>query len=125
MTLDSGTAFLNWLDQIERKHGWTDYRFAKQAGISSSVLSRARSGIPPKWDACAALADAAGIARAEVFRAAGLMKPDPKLSPIKELLLEWADKLTDDDAAELAALAEMKARRREEKKRNALGTTKP
>lgn len=116
-----GDRFLKWLNATEDKLGWTDYRFAKEAGISSSVLSRARSNIPPKWDACAALADAAGVPREQVFRAAGLMKPDPKLSPLKEMLIEWLDQLPEEDAEELVAMAEAKLRRRAEK---AKGTDK-
>ena len=114
--------FLKWIDKIEKDNNWTDNQFALSAGLSHTVLSKARSqGMVPKWDACAALADAASMPREQVFRAAGLMKPNPSLSPIKEELLHWVDQMNDEDAADIVAMAEAKVRR---KASGARGTVK-
>jgi hypothetical protein len=88
--------FLTWVKEIENKKNWTDNQWATAAGLSHSIFSKARSGILPRWDACAALADAADVPRDHAFRAAGLMKPDPTLSSAKELLIHWAKEMDDD-----------------------------
>jgi hypothetical protein len=104
--------FLTWVKEIENKKNWTDNQWATAAGLSHSIFSKARSGILPRWDACAALADAADVPRDHAFRAAGLMKPDPTLSSAKELLIHWAKEMDDDTASDLAAMAEAAVRRK-------------
>ncbi len=66
--------FVNWLDVQLAKRGWTDYRLAKNAGISPAILYRARSGRRlPGYRACTAIAVALGISIEEVCCAAGLL----------------------------------------------------
>lgn len=68
--------FITWLDQqLERKE-WTDYRLGIKTGLSSSVFSKARQGILPKWDALVRIADALDVSPITAFRKAGLLPPE-------------------------------------------------
>lgn len=104
--------FLDWVKEIETGKNWTDNQWATTAGLSHSVFSKARAGILPRWDACVAMADAAGLPREQAFRAAGLMKPNPKLSPVKETLLHWVTQMDDTDVEDLNVMAEAKVKRK-------------
>ncbi len=48
MSLQKQDEFIKWLDDLEEKKGWTDYRLSVETGLSSSVFSKARQGILPK-----------------------------------------------------------------------------
>ena len=63
------------IDQYQARTGHTDYRLAKIAGISPSVISRIRSGRPPGWVVCNALATAMDRPHELLFRSAGLLPP--------------------------------------------------
>ena len=65
--------FITWLDQELGRRGWSDNQLAKRAGISHSVISKARSGSLPKWEACEAIAGALRMPPETVFRAASLL----------------------------------------------------
>jgi len=69
--------FADWLDEQLQPRKWSDYRLAKEAGVSHSVISKARAGIPPRWDACYKIATALNVLPESVFRAAGLLPPSP------------------------------------------------
>lgn len=108
-------SFVQFLNHELRQKGWSDYKLAKQAGISPSVISRARTGTLPKLDACGKIAQALELPIEIVLRAAGLL---PQLDkPTRELL--WINLvypgLSDDDRLDIRALIESKIRRRKEK----------
>jgi len=69
-------SFIKWLDEQENLKGWTDNKLAVRAGISPSVLTRARQGSMPKWEACVAIASALNISPVIVFHKAGLISDD-------------------------------------------------
>jgi hypothetical protein len=77
MSQQTKDAFIEWIDSVEDELGWTDNKWATTAGLSASVLSKARQGITPKWDACLALANAANRSPITAFRKAGLLPPGP------------------------------------------------
>jgi transcriptional regulator with XRE-family HTH domain len=54
-------SFIEWLDRELAERGWNDHQLAYHAGISHSVISKARRGTAPRWDACAAIAGALNI----------------------------------------------------------------
>jgi transcriptional regulator with XRE-family HTH domain len=112
--------FIQWLDAEENARGWTDYRLAKEAKLSFSILSRARnSGVLPKWDACVAIAEAFKISPITVFRAAGLLPPAPKDEEDEARLDDWIHLLKDidpEDERELRQIAEVKIKRRSNEK---------
>lgn len=86
MTQERTAAFIQWLDNQLAENHLTDHQLAKKAGISHSVISKARNGTLPKWEACVAIARALEVDPIEVFRAAGLVQPPPDLDPDFERL---------------------------------------
>ena len=116
MSRQANFDFIQWVDAIEEELGWTDNKWATKAGISASVLSRARQGITPKWEACMALAEAANRSPITAFRKAGLLPP----GPTNEIRLkDWEyliSQLSPDDEAELRQIAEMKINKRQKDK---------
>lgn len=77
MGKDEANPFINWLNQELVLRGWSYNRLAQQAGISMSVLSKARNGRLPKWRACEAIAAALQMPPELVFRKAGLLAANP------------------------------------------------
>ena len=77
MTQERKHPFIVWVDEIESALTWTDNKWTTNAGISASVLTRARQGVLPKWEACLALANAANKSPITAFRKAGLLPPGP------------------------------------------------
>ena len=72
------------INAYQARTGHTDYRLAKIAGISPSVISRLRAGGRPGWEVCYALAGAMGLPPEQLFRAAGLLPSRPEI-PAAEL----------------------------------------
>jgi transcriptional regulator with XRE-family HTH domain len=100
--------FVIWLDQELLQHGWSDHQLARRAGLSHSVISKARSGASPKWEACEALARALDLPPEIVFRKAGLLSP---LSGEPADLEEWRHLLAllpERDRYELLQIARLK-----------------
>ena len=102
-----GAIFIAWLDGEQARRGWNDFQVARRAGLSHSVISKARRGVLPRWQACEALAAAFGLPAELVFRQAGL------LPPLEEPpgLAEWRYLLTalpEHDRIELLQIARLK-----------------
>ncbi len=74
--------FNRWLNGELSARGWSDYYLAKKSGLTPSVISRARAGTLPKWDACVKIARGLDLPAEIVFRAAGLLPEDPDDDPI-------------------------------------------
>ncbi len=111
--------FIAWLDQKLREHYWTDSQLAQAAGISQSVISRARSGTRPGIEACIAIANAVGSHPIEVIVRAGLVPPPADWTPDRE---EWNaifETLGDDDRENLLDLARIMRTRRKREERGA------
>ena len=77
MTQESITKFIQWLDDQQAKNHLSDHKLTQKAGISHTVISKARNGKLPKWEACSALAIALNVSPVEVFMAAGLLPDQP------------------------------------------------
>src|SRR3954470_19401011 len=77
--------FSVWLDQELSSRSWTRADLAQKAQISQSTLSliynESRKAGP---DVCRSIAEALKIPPEEVFRAAGLLPPNPKTDVISE-----------------------------------------
>jgi transcriptional regulator with XRE-family HTH domain len=108
MARQETSKFIHWLNRELSSRGWSDNQLARQAGISHSVISRARSGHLPKWEACEALAVALGLPAELVFRKAGLLPletgDDLHLDEWKYVLA----RLTEKDRCELLRIARIK-----------------
>lgn len=73
MSLKTKDTFIEWLDELEEANKWTDYRLSVETGLSSSVFSKARQGVLPKWDALVRIATAFKVSPITAFRKAGLL----------------------------------------------------
>ena len=88
-TVSVGTVYLperielfnRWLTGELKRRGWSDYHLAKKSGLTPSVISRARAGTLPKWDACVKIASGLSLPAEFVFRAAGLLPENPGEDP--------------------------------------------
>jgi hypothetical protein len=111
--------FIVWLDQILQERGWTDYRLSIEAGISHSVISRARAGQAIGFDASTAIANALNLHPYIVLAKVGLVPPLPDMrGPKQEEMNHVFASLDTDDQDEVLQLARMKLER---KKRGARG----
>jgi len=123
MSLQTKDTFIIWLDEMENRMGWTDYRLSAETGLSSSVFSKARQGILPKWDALVRIADAFNISPITAFRKAGLLPPGPADQINFEDWQYLLAKMTPEERDELLQIGTMKIERRQ--KQEALKTLKP
>ncbi len=78
MTQESATKFIQWLDYQLAENHLNSYKLSEKAGIAHTVISKARNGKLPKWEACNALATALNVSPVEVFIAAGLLPDQPE-----------------------------------------------
>lgn len=109
---NKANAFIEWLDILEAAKGYSDYEVAKKGGFSHSVLSRARSGIPPKWDVCVSIAVVFSVSPITAFRKAGLL-PNGNEDQIK--FDDWQyllNQLSPEEESEVREIVERKIDRR-------------
>jgi transcriptional regulator with XRE-family HTH domain len=107
--------FISWLDALEDAKGWTDYRLAQETKLSSSVFSKARQGILPKWDALVRIAEAFDVSPITAFRKAGLLPPggdDVSFTDWQHLIAQ----MDPEDEAELKQIAKLKIERKKKEK---------
>ena len=105
--------FIRFLDKELAARGWTDYQLAKRAGISPSVISRARTGTLPKWEASERIAHAFQIPVETVFRMAALLPPLSIDSEKMGLLSYYFAKLDEEEQEEVLDFVQAKLRRKE------------
>ena len=79
--------FNRWLNGELAKRGWSEYQLAKVSGVTPAVISRARSGTLPRWEACVKLAKGLDYPAEVVFREAGLLPDDPASDPQLEKII--------------------------------------
>ncbi len=103
--------FIEWLDEQENKFSYSDYEVAKKGDFSHSVLSRARSGIPPKWDVCSKIAKVFNVSPITVIRKAGLL-PEGGDQVSFEDWQHLITQLSPDEQEEMRSIIEMKINRR-------------
>ena len=108
MSKSGNSQFIRWLDEELAQRQWNDNQLARHAGISHSVISRARSGSPPKWEACEALASALQIPPEVVFRKAGLLPPENDADLGLEEWRHILSQLPEIDRYELLRIARLK-----------------
>lgn len=84
------------LIQLQKQRGWTDYKIAKEAGLSSNTVSNIyRRNNVPSLPTLEALCKAFGITMAQFFAEDDLVELTPE---IRELVDKWTA-LTDDQKA--------------------------
>jgi hypothetical protein len=70
-------SFFKWLDDALKEKGWSDYRLEKKANLSGAFMPNLRKGAKIGYEACAKIADALGVQRAEMYILAGLDSAPP------------------------------------------------
>lgn len=89
---------LKRLEELQKQYGWSDYRIAKEAGLSPNTVSNIyRRGNTPSIPTLEALCKAFGITMAQFFADNDMVEVTPE---IKELIEKWAA-LTDAQKAAL------------------------
>ena len=84
------------LIQLQQQRGWTDYKIAKEAGLSSNTVSNIyRRNNVPSIPTLEALCKAFGITMAQFFAEDDLVELTPD---VRELVEKWAA-LTEDQKA--------------------------
>ena len=86
------------LRELQQRYGWSDYRIAKEAGLSPNTVSNIyRRGNTPSRVTLEALCKAFGITMAQFFAENELVELTPEL---RELFDRWTA-LTDEQKAAL------------------------
>ena len=86
------------LRELQQRYGWSDYRIAKEAGLSPNTVSNIyRRGNTPSMATLEALCKAFGITMAQFFAENELVELTPEL---RELFDRWTA-LTDEQKAAL------------------------
>ena len=86
------------LRELQQRYGWSDYRIAKEAGLSPNTVSNIyRRGNTPSMVTLEALCKAFGITMAQFFAENELVELTPEL---RELFDRWTA-LTDEQKAAL------------------------
>lgn len=118
MSLQRTEAFIKWLDELEEKKGWTDYRLSVETGLSSSVFSKARQGILPKWEALVRIAAAFNVSPVVAFRKADLLPEGGDNASFED----WQfllNQLPPEEQEEVRKIVEMKIERRQKEELSA------
>ena len=112
--------FFVWLDRRLDELGLNDNRLASKAGISNSVISKARSGLQPiGFEACKKLAGPLGVTDEVILKLAGHLSADPAWSPERDEWNHLYDLVPDNRRDDILALARAMAN---QGKRNAKKT---
>jgi transcriptional regulator with XRE-family HTH domain len=116
--------FLDWLKSEMKRREWGISATAKAAKVSHPVISDiVNYGVQPSFDTCVGLANAFGLRAEEVIYRAGLLPKPPDWQPEFDEWMGLFQDLSDEDKAELLAIARMKRGRK--KKAKAPSSTKP
>ncbi len=107
--------FFTWLDVRLKDLDLSDSDLANRAGISHSVISKARHQIQGiGWDAALAIAGAINVPPEVVLRKVELLPPanPQRTSPVIDEMVSLFSNLGEDDQEELLQLARLKLERR-------------
>lgn len=89
---------LDRLKDLQQRHGWSDYKIAKEAGLSPNTVSNIyRRGNTPSMVTLEALCKAFGITMAQFFAEGEMIEITPEL---RKLFDKWST-LTEEQKAAL------------------------
>ena len=89
---------LERLLQLQKQHGWSDYKIAKKAGLSPNTVSNIyKRGFTPSLATIELLCKAFGITMSQFFAEGNMLEVTPEL---QELFDRWSA-LTDEQKAAL------------------------
>lgn len=94
------------LIELQRQHGWSDYKIAKEAGLSPNTVSNIyRRGNTPSMVTLEALCKAFDITLSQFFAEGNMVEITPDL---KELFDAWVNLTPDQKNAAINMLKAMK-----------------
>ena len=94
------------LIKLQRQHGWSDYKIAKEAGLSPNTVSNIyRRGNTPSMPTLEALCKAFDITLSQFFAEGDMVEITPDL---KELFDAWVNLKPEQKAAAINMLKAMK-----------------
>ena len=94
------------LIELQRQHGWSDYKIAKEAGLSPNTVSNIyRRGNTPSMVTLEALCKAFGITLSQFFAEGDMVEITPDL---KELFDAWVNLTPEQKKAAINMLKAMK-----------------
>ena len=109
--------FQSWLENELKTRGWTLNYLARRAGLSGGTLNNIMSGVRGVgFDTCKAVAEALNVPPVVVFRAAGLLPPEPEDNQKQLHLWHLFSQLDQDDQEDIFTLIEAKIQRKQSKK---------
>ena len=112
--MEETNQFNQWLKKELSRRGWSEFRLAKEAGLSHGSVYRIGKGARPGWKAAGAIAAALGMPEELVFRKAGLLGEENggevDLEEWKAVLVRLEEK----EREELLRIAYVKIEMREE-----------
>lgn len=118
--------FGDWLLNEMETRGFTQADLASRARVTQSAISHVISGRrKPGVELCNAIANAFRIPRETVFRAAGLLPPQPDYDPTLEELEHIFTQMTDAEKEEFLASGRLKIELRLARQRTMNPSTKP
>lgn len=119
----SNKDFVPWLQSKLDANHWSQNKLAKEAGITSGMMSKIMSGLRPGLTACQGIARAFSVDPNVVLRLAGHITtkpsdPDPRDSELVALFHQLSEEARDDELAKFRLMVERG------KKRGRRGATK-
>lgn len=111
MAIQTPPEFIAWLDDVLARLGMSDHEFSQVAKVGHSVISRARAGTGPGYEACTKMATAAGVAPEMVMRLAGLLPQPPEWTPGADEMASLFGQMSEGDQSEILGLARIKVER--------------
>jgi transcriptional regulator with XRE-family HTH domain len=105
--------FFSWLDKRLDQLVISERELCRRAGLSHSVISKARSGIQPiGYEACIAIAGPLNEQPETVLRLAGHLPKQPDWNPKLDRLLGLFNRLSDDEQEEELETLQVRVERR-------------
>lgn len=80
MKPETPKAFFDWIEGQLQTRGWSERQLLRRAGLTGSILSKARTGLAIGWDAAIAIAKALNEPPENVMRLAGLLPDKPNIA---------------------------------------------
>lgn len=109
-------SFVNWLTQELNDRDWSQNRLAKEAGLSSSAMSRVMNGDQPSFEICKSIARALKVMPETVLYMSGLLPKPPGYNPKADELQGHFAAMGEDDQDELLHISRGKIERRKGKR---------
>jgi len=112
------TDFGIWLKLQLEEQDMTQSELAEKIGVQPPQISRIISGERgPTTETLIKMADALRMPREKIFRAAGIIAPEPNINETVEQILHETQSMSEQDQQEILAFIRMKNNLRQQRKK--------